>query len=117
MLPGLLALSPLFFAPAAFGCNPQVEEAYGEILKLRLERGRELIQREVRLHPAKPCSLLVQNYDDFFSLMLSQNPAQFEETDAAQEKRLDHLQTLQDQRTYRLHAQGKVKLHLALAAL
>ena len=100
-------------ASAVSEFNPAVKAAYSEILKLKIETGRRLIKQEVLRNPKNSAALLVENYTDFLTLVISQNPALYESSVEAQEARLERIEENPEKSPNHLYAQAEIKMHLA----
>jgi hypothetical protein len=94
--------------------SPPLQQAYQEILKLKVEAGRRLLQQELQAHPDNLAALLLEDYPDFLRQVVSQNPATYEATLAAQEARLEQVRRSREKSPYRLFALAEIKTHMAL---
>jgi hypothetical protein len=91
-----------------------LQQAYQEILKLKVGAGRRLLQEELRLQPRNLAALLIEDYPDFLKLVVTQDPALYSATLAAQEARLEKIRESTEKSPYRLFAQAEIKIHMAL---
>lgn len=94
--------------------NKTVQQAYSEILKLKVNKGQQILQPELAQNPKNACALLVANYADFLSILVSQDEALYKKLRDRQEKRLDILSGLKEKTPYKRYAQAEIKLQLAM---
>ena len=83
------------FMPAArtqvtykFDFNAECRRAYGEIIKLKLHSGREILDAEKKAHPGNLIPYFLDNYIDFFTLYFNEDPAEFQKRRPFQDQRL-----------------------------
>jgi hypothetical protein len=107
---------PTEIAAATGVLTPTSRRAYAEVLKLRLGLAREVLQPELASTPAAPAPLLVANCIDFVDLLLSQDPARYEDIETAQEARLAALDKAPAS-ALRDYARAEITLHLGLCQL
>jgi tetratricopeptide (TPR) repeat protein len=67
------------------------QQAYHEILKLKLASGQQLIDLEKQRNPDNLIPYLLENYIDFFLLFFNEDPAEYKKRSGNREKRLDIL--------------------------
>jgi hypothetical protein len=113
----LLLLLLAFPGTADTGFNALTTQAYHQIMKLRIGQGRELIQTELKNDPENICALLVENYADFFTLMITQDPNRYQALMGAQEKRLERLIKLKVNSPYQRYSQAEIRLQMAIGKL
>ncbi|HSI90298.1 MAG TPA: hypothetical protein VK927_04235, partial [Adhaeribacter sp.] len=108
---------PGFSVRAETDFTKPVEQAYQEILKLRVNRGRQLLEQELQHKPLNPAALLVANYADFLSVLVSQDEKVYQQMRARQEKRLELLNGVSDKSPYKKYGQAEIKLQLAMGQI
>jgi hypothetical protein len=103
------------FAASEF--NKTVQQAYGEILKLRVQNGKKILQPELQRNSQNACALLVANYADFFTVLVSQNESVYDKLRVQQENRLEKLDDLSEKSPYKRYAAAEIKLQLAMCQI
>jgi tetratricopeptide (TPR) repeat protein len=78
-------------AQKVFDFNKECQQAYQEILKLRLQSGQQLIDLEKKKHPDNLIPHLLENYIDFFTLFFNEDPAEYTKRVPNRDKRLSIL--------------------------
>ena len=58
--------------------NPLCRQAYNELICLRIEGGKKLLNQERQLHPDNLIPYFLDNYADFYSLFFNEDFAEFE---------------------------------------
>lgn len=84
------------------------------MLKLRVASGTNLLRPELRKNNKNACALLIANYGDFLTILLSQDEAVYEKLRSRQEARLKVLEDLTEKTPYKRYAQAEIKLQLAM---
>jgi predicted negative regulator of RcsB-dependent stress response len=102
---------------AASGLNKTVQQAYREILKLRVQNGQKILQPELQRDPENACALLIANYADFFTILVSQDENVYEKLRSRQESRLENLDDLSEKTPYKRYAEAEIKLQLAMCQI
>ncbi len=108
---GLLAP---FSGRANFDFNANCIRAYKEIVSLRLPNARTLIAAEKREHPQNAITVLLDNYVDYFSIMLSENKAEFDKLKEAKSTRLNRIERDDKNSPWYLFCQAEINLQWAL---
>jgi hypothetical protein len=111
---GFFAIHKPFHLYAASEFNKPVQKAYAEIIKLRVQNGRQLLLPELQQNPKNACALLVANYADFLTILVSQDRSVYENLKNKQEQRLEKLEDLGEKTAYKRYAQAEIKLQLAM---
>ncbi len=110
----LLVLGNTLVSKANFDFNSNCINAYNAIYDLRLQDATQLIQKEKSQNPQNAIPVLLENYVDFFTLLSSENKADFERLKSRRDSRLAYL-TKQDRNSpYFLFAQAEVYLQWGL---
>lgn len=66
------------FAQKIYDFNPTCKAAYTEIIKLKLQAGKELIAKEREQNPNNLIPDLLDGYIDFFVLFFNEDPAEYQ---------------------------------------
>ncbi|MCX2739255.1 DUF3808 domain-containing protein [Pontibacter anaerobius] len=106
-------LLPLTVATAA-AFTPQHKTAYQELLQLKVNNGRNLLER-LPQHDAN--TLLLANYADFLELCVQQDQNKYDDLLDAQEARLEKLENLTPQNEWADYAIAEVRLQIAMSKL
>lgn len=110
----LLVLGTTIVSKANFDFNSNCINAYNAIYDLRLQDATQLIQKEKSQNPQNAIPVLLENYVDFFTLLSSENKADYERLKFRRDSRLAYL-TKQDRSSpYYLFAQAEVYLQWGL---
>jgi tetratricopeptide (TPR) repeat protein len=73
----LLAFPKTIVAQKFFDFNEQCQQAYREIISLRLEEGEKILSAEKLRHPDNLIPYFLENYIDFFILFFNEDPSEF----------------------------------------
>ena len=95
-------------ARANFNYDTNCVEAYKAILSLRLNEAKVLIQKEKQLNPQNGITVLLDNYVDYFSLLASENKADYERLKDNKAKRLSALEDNDKNSPYYLFSQAEI---------
>jgi hypothetical protein len=95
---------------ASFNYNARCTEAYKAIYHLKLNDARILIREEKQQDPQNGVTILLDNYVDFFSLLMSDNKADYEKFSNYRSGRIDALENSERNSPYYLYSQGVVYL-------
>ena len=119
--PFFLLLLVLLFSQssvqASSSFTPSLQRAYSELLKLKLETGRELIRKSGTDPEENATRLLIENYADFLTLCLQQDPANYDKLIDAQEERLDLLDEYNERSPWADYAKAEIRSQLAVNKL
>jgi tetratricopeptide (TPR) repeat protein len=80
-------------AQKTFDFNENCQQAYREIIQLKLDRGAEMLRSEKIIHPDNLIPDFLENYVDFFVLFFNEDPAEFK----VRKKNLDSRLQLMNQ--------------------
>ena len=114
---GLLLGSFCTSATPAATFNAQVAQAYALTSKLKINSGRAAILKELQANPGNVPALLVANYQDFLTLCILQNPADYDRLVAAQEKRLKQIGSLQEKSAWANYSLAEIRMQLAICRM
>jgi hypothetical protein len=101
-------------ALANFDFNSNCIKAYQAIFDLRLDDARMLIQNEKRLNPGNGIPILLDNYVDYFSLLASENKADYTRLKNLKSERLSALDRYDKNSPYYLFAKAEINLQWGL---
>ncbi len=115
MIKKLFVLTLLFLgmslpSKANFDFNSNCIKAYQAIFDLRLSDAKTLIQAEKRQNPHNGISILLDNYVDYFTLLASENKADYERLKSHKSSRLSALEKQDKNSPYYLFAQAEINL-------
>jgi hypothetical protein len=103
------------FAQKSFDFNANCQQAYKEIIKLKLSSGQQLLDAEKKLHPDNLIPYFLENYIDFFILFFNEDPATFKLKENNEEKRLQLMNKGSESSPYYLFT--KSIIHFQWAAI
>lgn len=109
-----LFFATINLAKANFDFNANCINAYEAIFDLRLSEAKILIQREKSRNPNNGISILLDNYVDFFTLIASENKADYERLKSLKATRLALLEKQDRNSPYYLFSQAEVNLQWGL---
>src|SRR5579871_6762846 len=88
----LLFLLSVFSSPIiaqkVFDFNAQCQQAYREIIQLKLNNGKRILEEEKKNHPNNLIPDFLDNYIDFFILFFNEDPAEYKIRKDNLEKRI-----------------------------
>jgi len=102
-------------ASANFDFNPNCVKAYQNILSLKLNTARILISAEKRKNPSNSIPYLLDNYVDYFSLMTTENKADFERFKDNKSERIGRIERDDKTSPYYLFSLAEINLQFALS--
>ncbi|HEY4156316.1 MAG TPA: tetratricopeptide repeat protein [Puia sp.] len=88
LLMGCLPGNPVF-AQYHYDFNPVCQKAYGQIIALRLDSGKALIEAEKKTDPRNLIPYFLENYIDFFTLFFNEDPAEYQRRKPGEDQRLN----------------------------
>jgi hypothetical protein len=94
-----------------FDFTPNLQKAYSEIFKLKIQSGRALIAKE---NPNNPFRIYLENYADMIELINSENESAYEKLINKEDERLDLIEDLDGKSPYNRLLRAEIKLHWAL---
>jgi tetratricopeptide (TPR) repeat protein len=95
---------------ANFDFNNNCIQAYQAIFDLRIQDAQTILKAEKQQHPNNGIIILLENYIDFFSLLVSENKADYERLKNLKSNRLSLLEKQDSKSPYYLFAQAEVNL-------
>ena len=106
----ILFISISLKSKANFDFNTNCINAYQAIFDLRLNDAKALIQKEKSQNPNNGITILLDNYVDYFTLLTSENKADYERLKGLRSNRLSALEKNDKNSPYYLFAQAEVYL-------
>ena len=76
------------FAQKTFDFNSNCQQAYQEIIKLKIKDGQAMLDIEKRNHPDNLIPYFLENYIDFFVLFFNEDPTEYKNRKENEETRL-----------------------------
>lgn len=110
LLTFLLFLGVILPSQANFDFNNNCIKAYQAIFDLRLSDAKVLIQQEKKQNPNNGITILLDNYIDYFTLLASENKADYERLKNNKSSRLEALERQNKNSPYYLFAQAEINL-------
>jgi len=97
-------------ANANFNFDARCTEAYKDIFHLKLNEARSLIKEEKKQSPQNGIPVLLDNYADYITLLMSDNKADYDKLKDNESDRIDELEKNDKNSPYYLYAQAEVYL-------
>lgn len=94
-----------------FDFTPNLQKAYAEIFKLKVQSGRELMAKE---NPNNPFRVYTENYADMVELLNSEDEAAYEKLTDKEDERLDIIEKTDKKSPYNRFLRAELKIHWAL---
>ncbi|MES2874038.1 MAG: tetratricopeptide repeat protein [Bacteroidota bacterium] len=110
LLTFLLFLGVILPSQANFDFNNNCIKAYQAIFDLRLSDAKVLIQQEKKQNPNNGITILLDNYIDYFTLLASENKADYDRLKNNKSSRLEALEKQTKNSPYYLFAQAEINL-------
>ena len=111
----------LFFFPtflvAQFDFNNNCKEAYQSILSLQFNHAGKLLKTEKASHPGNLIPAYLENYIDFLSVFIREDPLAFEKFRNAQEQRLDLLKKGKPGSPWYRYCLGNMRIQFAICRM
>ena len=96
---------------ADFDFTPNLQKAYSEVFKLKVQSGRELLSKE---NPNNPFRIYVEDFADMTELINSENEKQYKKWINKEDERLVLIEDLDEKSPYNRFLRAEIKLHWAL---
>jgi hypothetical protein len=97
-------------AHANFNYDANCVEAYNAIISLKINEAKVLIQKEKQQNPQNGIIILLENYVDYFSLLASENKADYEKLKDNKSTRISALESNDKNSPFYLFSQAEVYL-------
>lgn len=114
LLTGFIFLLVQSKAEKYFDFNNNCQQAYNEIISLRIENGLRLLKDEKQIHPDNLIPYFLDNYADLFSLFFNENAEEFEEKESLEKSRLTIMQIGPEDSPWYLFTQSVLNLQWAV---
>ena len=111
----LFSLLPRSGSAQVFDFNSKCQQAYKEIIQLKLKNGQSLLDEEKRNHPDNLIPFFLENYIDFFVLFFNEDPVEYRRRIVNLDKRLDLMNSGPEGSPYLLFT--KSVMHFQWAAV
>jgi hypothetical protein len=109
-----LLLTVNLAAKANFNFNKNCIDAYNAILSLRIAEAKQLIQREKQQNPSNAITVLLDNYVDYFTLLATDNRADYNRFKDTKSDRVSALGENESNSPYYLFSQAEVYMQVGL---
>jgi hypothetical protein len=106
----IFCLTCVLSAKANFNFDANCIDAYKAILSLKMNEAKLLIQKEKQQNPQNGISILLENYVDYFSLLSSENKADYQKLKDRKSERLSALEDNDSNSPYYLFSQAEIDL-------
>ncbi|MBK7409257.1 MAG: hypothetical protein IPJ40_15130 [Saprospirales bacterium] len=116
----LLLLSPLFLQGTGayyFNWSPKARQAYEKTIQLRFTEAQSLLDQLASEEPSNLIRLHIENYLDFFRVLINEDYAEFERLEKNKNQRIQLLNDSPSSSPWRLYIQADIRLQWALARL
>ncbi len=111
----------LFFFPlflfAQFDFNSNCREAYRSILSLHFTEAGKRLNAENAAHPSNLVPVYLENYIDFFTVFIGEEPSAFERFRKAQELRLNILKKGNNESPWYRYCLGNMRIQFAICRM
>jgi tetratricopeptide (TPR) repeat protein len=111
-----LVFFPLFLF-AQFDFNSNCREAYKSILSLHFTEAGKLLNAEKAAHPSNLIPLYLENYIDFFTVFIGEDPSAFEKFRKAQEFRSGILKKGNMESPWYRYCLGNMRIQFAICRI
>lgn len=112
----VLMLTRLYGQPV-FEFNSHCQQAFQEITRLKVNSGRLLIQKARQQNPQNLIPELLDNYIDFYTLFLNEDPDEMKRSLVKMEARLAKIKSGPKSSPFLLYSQGMIYLQRATALI
>lgn len=111
----------LFFFPlflfGQFDFNSNCREAYRSILSLHFTEAGKQLNEEKAAHPSNLIPVYLENYIDFFTVFIGEEPSAFEKFRKAQELRTDFLKKGNMESPWYRYCRGNMRIQFAICRM
>lgn len=106
-----------FAQSSPYTLTPNLQQAYNEVFKLRINAARQLLSKEKSKNSQSAFGLYVENYADMVTLLVSDNKQIFDQLAPNEDKRLELLADLPSNSPYQRFLQAEIRLQWAFVKL
>ncbi len=110
----LLLFLPGFSQAADFEWTPRVQQAYLDIFKLKLNKGRQELAPELKTNGV---ALYLDDYADMLALLLTEDRKAYESMEKNGEKRLQQLEDMDEDSPWNRCLRAEIRLHWAFVKI
>jgi tetratricopeptide (TPR) repeat protein len=111
----------LFFLPlflfSQFDFNSNCRDAFRSILSLHFTAAEKLLNQEKSAHPSNLIPVYLENYIDFFTVFIGEDPSSFENFRKAKERRSDLLKKGNMDSPYYRYCLGNMSIQFAICRM
>jgi tetratricopeptide (TPR) repeat protein len=100
-----------------FEWTPLAKEAYQKSIQLRLMEARSKLGQLQEQEPNNYIAYHIEDYIDFFTVFINENPEEFKKLERNKNQRLDKIKEGPSDSPWYLYLQADIRLHWALARL
>lgn len=111
----LLITSLITFGQYNYGFNAKCKDAYNNIISLKFEEGRKLLDEEKSIHPGNNIPFLLENYIYFLTVFISEQETTFDSLKESKNIILDQLKAGDENSPYYRYCLAQVYLQWAFA--
>jgi len=97
--------------------NTRCRQAYNDIIALRFDDARALINNEKRANPQNLYTIYLENSIDFLTLFMNENKSCYHKIEERENDRLDLLDRLPDNNPHKQYLKANINLQWAIAKL
>lgn len=109
---GWLAATAAHYTPTA-----GIEQAYSDMLKLKIAQAQKQIRAEIAADPQNHLAVYIEDYADFFVLAIDENPDTYQKIKHNEDIRLKKIRSGDKGSPYYYFLQAEIKLHWAVIKL
>src|ERR1035437_3058803 len=117
----IFLFNALFFLPlflsAQYDFNNNCKEAFRAVLSLRFQEAGTLLKAEEATHPSNLTPVYLENYIDFLTVFIGEEPAVFEKFRMAQDKRMDILKKGDPASPWYRYCLGNMRIQFAVCRM
>lgn len=106
-------LSASTYAVASFDFNDRCRSAYQDIVDLKFSSAKEKIAEEKKINPGNEIPVFLENYIDFFTLIIGEDRNDFKALESNKDSRLKTLSRSDSNSPWYLFSQAEVNLQWA----
>ncbi len=114
LLAVLLVFSQILFAEKHYKFTTTVEAAYKSALALKFNEAKQLLAKERKENPENLMPYFVEDYIDFYTLLVDGSTAKFKKLSKNKSARIDKLSKGDALSPYSLYTRAEIKIHWAI---
>ena len=101
---------------AYYDFNANCQKAFCEIMNLRFDKGKQLIELEKKIRPTNDIPYFIENYIDFLSVMIGNEEDIFLKMKSAKDNRIERLEHGEKNSPYYKYCLAEVELQYAFCS-